>query len=152
MLIWNDVTHISYKYILRIWRGDVRRAHTRVTANYDGLIITPAQLRYEEMLKGFAQVTDLAADNEIRSRMIMDWLIKCQCEDLLMLKSGSKSNSISHRTTHETNECTNLSKTMSESVLDPKLTRWKGAPKKMLRKSPLEMASKKANICSFEHN
>lgn len=76
VLAWNDVTHIPDKYILRRWRRDVYRAHTRVAVNYDGLVSTPTQLKYEEMSKKFAQLANLAADDEIRSRAIVEW-IKC---------------------------------------------------------------------------
>ncbi|XP_022859837.1 protein FAR1-RELATED SEQUENCE 5-like [Olea europaea var. sylvestris] len=38
----NNVTCIPDRYILRRWRRDVRRAHTRVPVNYAGLETTPA--------------------------------------------------------------------------------------------------------------
>lgn len=44
----------------------------RVSVNYDGLVSTHSQLRYEEMSKGSAQVVDLAGDGEVRSRAIME--------------------------------------------------------------------------------
>ncbi|XP_022855590.1 uncharacterized protein LOC111376821 [Olea europaea var. sylvestris] len=45
-------------------------------------------------------------------------------------------------------QCTYVSNSTSLSVLDPKLTRRKGAPKKLRTKSPLETASKKAKANS----
>ncbi|XP_022897659.1 protein FAR-RED IMPAIRED RESPONSE 1-like [Olea europaea var. sylvestris] len=38
----NDVTYIPDRYILRRWRKDVIRAHTRVAVNYAGLVSTPS--------------------------------------------------------------------------------------------------------------
>lgn len=123
-------SHIPNRYILRRWRKDFTRTHMRVAVHYDGFACTPAQLRYEDISKGFGWVTDLAADDEVPFRTIMDW-IKSQCKDLMTLKSGSKSNSTPHLTTHVTNDCTDLSKSTSESVLDPKLTQRNGTPKKL---------------------
>ncbi|XP_022846230.1 protein FAR1-RELATED SEQUENCE 1-like [Olea europaea var. sylvestris] len=76
VLAWNDVTHIPDKYIPWRWRRDVCRAHTKVAVNYDGLVSTPTQLRYEEMSNEFVQLVNLTADDEIRSRAIVEW-IKC---------------------------------------------------------------------------
>ncbi|XP_022841930.1 protein FAR1-RELATED SEQUENCE 5-like [Olea europaea var. sylvestris] len=87
VLALNDVTHIPDKYILRRWRRDVRRAHTRVAVNYNGLVSTLAQMRYDEMSTGFAQLANLVADDERRSRAIIEW-IKCQCEELTSTKSS----------------------------------------------------------------
>ncbi|XP_022889104.1 protein FAR-RED IMPAIRED RESPONSE 1-like [Olea europaea var. sylvestris] len=91
VLDWNDVTCIPDRYILRRWRRDVRRAHTRVPVNYARLETTPTQLRYEEMSKEFAQVADLVANDEMRSRAIIEW-IKSQCEDMMTTRSGGGSN------------------------------------------------------------
>lgn len=40
---------------------------------YDKLVSTHAQLRYDEMSKGFAQVSYLATDDKVRS--IIVWLM-----------------------------------------------------------------------------
>ncbi|XP_022841729.1 uncharacterized protein LOC111365429 [Olea europaea var. sylvestris] len=122
---------------------DVRRAYTRVPINYAGLETTPAQLRYEEMSKGFAQVADLAADDEMLSRAIMEW-IKLQCEDMMTTRSGGSSNLIPSRTTQVSNDCTDVSKLASGSICDPQVARLKGAPRKLRKRSPLEITSKKA--------
>ncbi|XP_022868627.1 protein FAR-RED IMPAIRED RESPONSE 1-like [Olea europaea var. sylvestris] len=97
VLAWNDVTHIPDKYILRRWMRDVRRAHTRVAVNYDGLVNTPTQLRYEEMSNEFAQLVNLAAEDEIRSRAIVEW-IKYQCKELTTTKSSIGSNFVEQNT------------------------------------------------------
>ncbi|XP_022889072.1 protein FAR1-RELATED SEQUENCE 6-like [Olea europaea var. sylvestris] len=49
VLMINDVTSLSDPYILRRWRQDICRAHTRVSMNYADLISTPDQLRYEKL-------------------------------------------------------------------------------------------------------
>ncbi|XP_022888418.1 protein FAR-RED IMPAIRED RESPONSE 1-like isoform X1 [Olea europaea var. sylvestris] len=93
VLIRNDVTSLPERYILRRWRRDISRAHTRVAVNYDGLVSTPEQLRYDNMCEAFARVADLAADDEGRTRMIMDW-IEFQSKELVMTKSSSGSNAL----------------------------------------------------------
>ncbi|XP_022889102.1 protein FAR1-RELATED SEQUENCE 6-like [Olea europaea var. sylvestris] len=143
VLDWNDITCIPDRYILRRWRRDVRRAHTRVPVNYAGLETTLAQLRYEEMSKGFAQVADLAADDEMRSRAIMEW-IKSQCEDMMTTRSSGGSNPIPSRTTEVSNDCAVVSKLASGSIRDPQVARRKGVPRKLRKRNPLETASKKA--------
>lgn len=109
-------------------------------------ISTLVQLRYEEMSKNFAQVADLTANDEMWSYVIMEW-IKCQCKDLMTTKSSSGSDSISQHTTHVSNDYVDISKSASGNVFGSKLIRRKGTPKKLWRKSLLEMASKKAKLC-----
>ncbi|XP_022886905.1 protein FAR1-RELATED SEQUENCE 2-like [Olea europaea var. sylvestris] len=71
ILIRNEVSVMPDRYILRRWRRDISRAHTRVAVNYDSLVSTPTQLRYDEMCKTFASTVDLAANDEGR---------QCHCE------------------------------------------------------------------------
>ncbi|XP_022883803.1 protein FAR-RED IMPAIRED RESPONSE 1-like [Olea europaea var. sylvestris] len=49
ILIRNDITSMPERYILRRWRRDVTRAHSRIAVHYDGLVNSPGQLRYDEM-------------------------------------------------------------------------------------------------------
>ncbi|XP_022845346.1 protein FAR1-RELATED SEQUENCE 2-like [Olea europaea var. sylvestris] len=72
VLIRSDVNLLPERYILRRWRRDVSRAHARVSVNYDGLVSSLEQLRYNDMCRAFAQIADLAADDEGRARAIMD--------------------------------------------------------------------------------
>ncbi|XP_022858952.1 protein FAR-RED ELONGATED HYPOCOTYL 3-like [Olea europaea var. sylvestris] len=87
----NDLTQMLEKYILRRWRRDVSRAHTRVTVNYVGLVSMLEQLRYDDMCQAFSEVADLAANDEGRARAIMDW-IKCQATELKTSRSSGGSN------------------------------------------------------------
>ncbi|XP_022865375.1 protein FAR-RED ELONGATED HYPOCOTYL 3-like [Olea europaea var. sylvestris] len=75
------------KFILRRWRRDVSRAHTRVAMYYDGLVSSPAQLRYDDICRAFSEVADLAANDKERSSAVMDW-IKLQAKEL-KLSCGS---------------------------------------------------------------
>ncbi|XP_022857166.1 protein FAR-RED IMPAIRED RESPONSE 1-like [Olea europaea var. sylvestris] len=53
ILIRNDITSMPKRYILRRWRRDVSRAHSRIAVHYDGLVSSPGQLRYDEMCRIF---------------------------------------------------------------------------------------------------
>ncbi|XP_022870525.1 protein FAR1-RELATED SEQUENCE 2-like isoform X2 [Olea europaea var. sylvestris] len=148
VLIRCDVTSLPKRYKLRRWRRDVSGAHTRVAVNYDGLISSPKQLRYDELCHEFAKLADLAADDEGRSRVILDW-IKLQCKDLSMLKmSHSGSNVIAHHTIQVADQCTNSQNDANVKIRDSKLSRRKGAPKKLRTKGPLESSSKNTKSAS----
>ncbi|GER33318.1 FAR1-related sequence 2 [Striga asiatica] len=74
VLICNDVSRLPDQYILHRWRKDVRRPYTRIALKYDGLRNSPGQLRYDNLCTAFAKVADLAADDEVRAGMIMEWI------------------------------------------------------------------------------
>ncbi|XP_022891883.1 protein FAR1-RELATED SEQUENCE 5-like [Olea europaea var. sylvestris] len=74
VLVRNDVKSIPERYILRRWRRDVTRAHTRVPVNYDGLISTLWQLKYDKMCQRFATLADLTAEDDAKSDAIIDWI------------------------------------------------------------------------------
>ncbi|CAA2988916.1 Hypothetical predicted protein [Olea europaea subsp. europaea] len=81
------------------------------------------------------------------TRAIKDW-IKSQAAELRSSRSSSGSNVLSQPTTHLQRQCTNSKNTVSVSVLDPKSSNRKDAPRKLRRKSPLESTSKKAKATS----
>ncbi|XP_022899212.1 protein FAR1-RELATED SEQUENCE 2-like [Olea europaea var. sylvestris] len=138
-----DVTLLPERYILRRWRKDVSRAHTRVAVNYDGLVSTPKQLRYGDMCRAFEEVADLAANDEGRACVIMEW-IKLQRQDLMMSKkSGTGSNAISKHSFDHMDQCTDFQHHDSVTIRDPVASHTKGSPKKLRRKGLLESSSKK---------
>ncbi|XP_022876959.1 protein FAR-RED IMPAIRED RESPONSE 1-like [Olea europaea var. sylvestris] len=142
VLIRNDVTVLPNKFILRRWRRDVSRAHTRVAIHYDGLISTPAQMRYDEMCQAFSEVADLVADDEARARAVMEW-IKVQAKELILTKSSNgahQNDVISHGSDSQNHFAVN--------VLDPILSKRKGAPRKLRQRGPLESSSKKVKASS----
>ncbi|XP_022857714.1 uncharacterized protein LOC111378711 [Olea europaea var. sylvestris] len=105
----------NHEIILRRWRKDVSRAHTKVTVNYIGLVSTPGQLRYDRICQAYTTTADLVAKDEARTHTIMEW-IGVQQKELM---------------------------SSSCSILDPKVVNKKGTPKKLRRKSLLESTSKK---------
>ncbi|XP_038698465.1 protein FAR-RED ELONGATED HYPOCOTYL 3-like [Tripterygium wilfordii] len=74
VLIHNNISLLPEKYIIKRWRKDVRRVHTRIKISYDGWITTPEQLRYETMISAFTKVADLATDDEDQYKNVMTWI------------------------------------------------------------------------------
>ncbi|XP_022862651.1 protein FAR1-RELATED SEQUENCE 2-like [Olea europaea var. sylvestris] len=123
VLICNDVRVLPDRYVLRRWRRDVSRAHTRIDVIYSGLVSTPGQLRYDRMCQAFATITDLAAEDGGRTHAIMEW-IGIQEKELMSSRLISGSNVLLQ-------------------LLDPNAVNKKGAPKRVRRKGPFESTSKK---------
>ncbi|XP_022875791.1 protein FAR1-RELATED SEQUENCE 5-like [Olea europaea var. sylvestris] len=109
----NDITTIPDKFIVRRWRRDVSRPHTRVAVNYDGLASTPKQIRYDDLCQTFSKLADLAANDEGRARALKDW-IKSQAEELRSLNSSNGSNLLSQPTTHLPSQCNNATSNKSK--------------------------------------
>lgn len=59
--------------------------------NYDGLISIPAWLRYNKMVKSFATLANIIADDDVRSDAILEW-IEVRCKQIIMSKSSCGSN------------------------------------------------------------
>ncbi|XP_022856718.1 protein FAR1-RELATED SEQUENCE 5-like [Olea europaea var. sylvestris] len=130
---------LSDKFILRRWRRDVSRAHTRVAVYYDGLVSSPAQLRYDDMCRAFSEVADLVANDEEWSSAVMDW-IKLQAKELKSSCGSHPSHVISCGTDSQNRSGVN--------VLDPVSSKRSGAPRKLRRKGLLELTLKKAKATS----
>ncbi|XP_022868186.1 protein FAR1-RELATED SEQUENCE 1-like [Olea europaea var. sylvestris] len=132
VLIWNDVQLLPEKYVLWRWRRDVSRPYMRVPTTYDGLVCTSKQLRYERLCLAFTKMANLIASNEEHSNHLLGW-IESQTNQLCKSNYG---NLVVHVLEAQNAE--------SIHILDPKLTKRKGAPRKLCKKSPLEVNSKKS--------
>ncbi|XP_022854550.1 protein FAR-RED IMPAIRED RESPONSE 1-like, partial [Olea europaea var. sylvestris] len=130
ILIRNDITSMPERYILRRWRRDVSRAHSRIAVHYDGLVSIPGQLRYDEMCQIFSEVADLATDDEVWTRTITEWMTS-QIKELRKSKSSFGSVVYSQPNSN------------GGHILDPVTSNRKGAPKKLRRKGPLECSLKR---------
>ncbi|XP_022892025.1 protein FAR-RED IMPAIRED RESPONSE 1-like [Olea europaea var. sylvestris] len=144
ILIRNDITTMPDRYILRRWRRDVSRAHTRVAVNYDGLVSTPEQLRYDDMCRAFSEVTDLTANDDGWTCTIMD-RIKSQASDLRMSISSIRNAGRLQNMTNMGSTCNDSLNTSTTSILDPVSSSRKGAPTKRRRKGPLEKVTSLSN-------
>ncbi|XP_022872544.1 uncharacterized protein LOC111391539 [Olea europaea var. sylvestris] len=143
----NIITSVPERYILRRWRRDICRAHTRVAMNYDSLVSTPGQLRYDRMCKEFATLADVIAKDEEQTRVVIDW-IRLQCTDTVSTKLFSRGISISLPSLHLESQSRVSFDLVSGSIKDPKCSKRKGAPQKLHTKSPLESGPKKSKATS----
>ncbi|XP_026446056.1 protein FAR-RED IMPAIRED RESPONSE 1-like [Papaver somniferum] len=66
VLIRNDVDEFPEKYILRRWRKDVSRSHTKVKVNFNACSATPERQRYDKMCSAFMKIAYLASTSEER--------------------------------------------------------------------------------------
>ncbi|XP_022883900.1 uncharacterized protein LOC111400746 [Olea europaea var. sylvestris] len=112
----------------------------RVAVNYDGLIGTPEQLKYDKMCQRFATLADMTVDDDVEFDVIIDW-INSQCQKMMMLRSSSNSNVL--RNTQTPSKCGASQRIASGSIRDPESAKRKGAPKKIRKKSPLESSLNK---------
>ncbi|KAH9782936.1 protein FAR1-RELATED SEQUENCE [Citrus sinensis] len=74
IMIRNDVEVLPEKYILRRWRKDVWRCHSRVKASYELHSCTDEQKRYEKMCATFAEVANMAAHKIESSNLVFNWI------------------------------------------------------------------------------
>lgn len=99
------------------------------------------KLKYDDMCGAFSEVANLAADDEVRVRSIMEW-INVQRKELTLTKSSCRTppnHTISHGSESRVHSDVN--------VLDPISSKRKGSPRKLRRRGPLESSSKRRNVC-----
>nr|XP_011465557.1 PREDICTED: uncharacterized protein LOC105351791 [Fragaria vesca subsp. vesca] len=65
---------IPDKCIMRRWRKDVKRCHTRVQISYGGWDARPESRRLDMMQKNFDDIKDSAYDYEDKCMIVMTWL------------------------------------------------------------------------------
>ena len=145
ILVRNDIHTLPEMYIMKRWRKDVRRAHSRVAVNYDGWVSTPEQRRYDEMRKAFDKVADLAANNESRTQTVMEW-IEFQMNDLSKIGTSCGSNLPSQQSVEVASESGVQENTSSVNIHDPNCVCCKGAPRKNRLKDVLKRTSKKSKV------
>ncbi|XP_052204019.1 protein FAR1-RELATED SEQUENCE 2-like [Diospyros lotus] len=147
VLLHNDVTVVPERHILKRWRRDVSRRHTRVAVNYDGWINTPTQIRFDKMCNAFTNVADLAADDENQVCGIMEW-IESKTAQLSMSQPihGSESNLHSQVNVQVALNSLSTELVGSANTLDPICSRTRGAPKKLRKKGQLEKSYKKSKV------
>jgi hypothetical protein len=74
VLIRQDVNLLPDKYILRRWRKDVKRAHSKMKVKFNSWENTPEQMRYSELCLAFSQVADLAAPIDNHCDEVKEWI------------------------------------------------------------------------------
>ncbi|OVA06147.1 zinc finger protein [Macleaya cordata] len=72
VFIRNDVPLIPDKYILRRWRKDVSRSHTKFKVNYNGWCATEEHKRFNKLCSAFNKVADAASTDVILYNHVME--------------------------------------------------------------------------------
>ncbi|KAI9199957.1 hypothetical protein LWI28_000842 [Acer negundo] len=76
VLIRQGIFCVPNKYILKRWRKDVKRCHSKVKISYDNWDVKPEGQHFDKMCNSFYEVEDLATNNEAKFCMVME-AIEC---------------------------------------------------------------------------
>ncbi|MCL7025704.1 hypothetical protein MKW94_006861, partial [Papaver nudicaule] len=69
----NDIFLLPEKYLFRRWRKDVERMHTNIQVMSDAWLLTPKQLRYNELCKIFAELANAASSSDVQCDDAKKW-------------------------------------------------------------------------------
>ncbi|KAH9752431.1 protein FAR1-RELATED SEQUENCE [Citrus sinensis] len=144
IMIRNDMEVLPEKFILRRWRKDVWRCHSKVKTSHELHSFTDEQKRYEKMCVSFAEVANVAAKDVESCNLVLNWIekvridlpetIQCGGNDVTVVTGqGSCSNSVGIET-HDV-----------ETVRDPVVKHRKGRPPCQRKKSTKFSKSKSAH-------
>ncbi|CAL9007765.1 unnamed protein product [Prunus brigantina] len=120
----HNIDLIPEKYIMRRWRKDVKRCHTRIEINYESCSLTPEAQRCHKMQKAFDEIKELANDSDNKCMIVMTWV---------------DNSPIGRNTENDVSSIPNP----SQHILTPLAARKKGRPPFKRRKSQLEQAVRK---------
>ncbi|KAF5201679.1 hypothetical protein FRX31_008730 [Thalictrum thalictroides] len=76
VLIQQRVKIVPEKYILRRWRKDIKRGHTKVKITYFDWMQNPENEQFDRLCNAFYQVTNLATGNKDKVEHVMRWIKK----------------------------------------------------------------------------
>ncbi|KAI8535765.1 hypothetical protein RHMOL_Rhmol10G0199200 [Rhododendron molle] len=85
------VQRVPEKYVLRRWRKNLKRAHTKIRINYDNSSSTIEARRHDNMCNLFNEVADLAEDSQEKYDKVMGRLQELKrelIESLIVCKSN----------------------------------------------------------------
>nr|XP_043633675.1 protein FAR-RED IMPAIRED RESPONSE 1-like [Erigeron canadensis] len=129
VLINENINLVPDKYILRRWRKDVKRRHTKVKVTYNDWVDSDEGRRYSRMCSAFSMVADLASKLEEKCNLVLNRVSE------IMSEVSSK------KTVHDNFICTpgqSTSPKNSTKILDPLVVRRKGRPMTKRLKSHVE--------------
>ncbi|GFZ21974.1 hypothetical protein Acr_29g0011360 [Actinidia rufa] len=122
------VERLPEKYVLRRWRKDVKRVHTKIRINYDNSSSTIEARRHDNMCNLFNEVADLAEDSEEKYEIVIGRIRELKIE---LLQSsvicGSNLLSDTPNASASLGDVAIPSKE-SRNILDPKAVTRKGRP------------------------
>ncbi|KAI3878324.1 hypothetical protein MKX03_021784 [Papaver bracteatum] len=74
ILIRNNILLISDKYILRRWRKDIVRSHTKVKVSYSCWENNESSVRFNQLSVKFSEAADLACVSKEQHTVVNEWL------------------------------------------------------------------------------
>ncbi|GFZ05089.1 hypothetical protein Acr_17g0006610 [Actinidia rufa] len=137
------VERVPEKYVLRRWRKDVKRVHTKVRINYDNSSSTIEARRHDNMCNLFSEVADLAEDcdekyekvtgrvRELKIELIESSVV---CGSNVLLDTPNASSSLGEVA---------IPSKESRNILDPKVVTRKGRPPTTRKQGVVEKIYKK---------
>ncbi|GFY80313.1 hypothetical protein Acr_01g0001220 [Actinidia rufa] len=138
------VERVPEKYVLRRWRKDVRRVHTKVRINYDNSSSTIEARRHDNMCNLFNEVADLAEDCEEKYEKVMGRVRELKIE-LIESSVVCGSNVLSNTKNASSFSLGDVAIPSKESknILDPKFVTRKGRPPTIRKHVVVEKMYKK---------
>ncbi|GFZ21965.1 hypothetical protein Acr_29g0011270 [Actinidia rufa] len=122
------VERLPEKYVLRRWRKDVKRVHTKIRINYDNSSSTIEARRHDNMCNLFNEVADLAEDSEEKYEIVIGRIRELKIELLQSsVVCGSNLLSDTPNASASLGDVAIPSKE-SRNILDPKAVTRKGRP------------------------
>jgi len=141
--IRHEVGLLPDKYILRRWRKDVSRAHSKMKVKFNSWENTTEQLRYRELCLAFSEVADLAAPVDHEYDDVKNW-IDNKLKKLQISETCRKQKDIPM--THEIVEEERKDEEDGlENILDPLSKSRKGRPRKNRIKPAIRQRKKKSD-------
>ncbi|XP_031287096.1 protein FAR1-RELATED SEQUENCE 2-like [Pistacia vera] len=75
VLTHKRVSHVPDKYILRRWRKNINRCHTKIKVSYNRWSTNVEGQRFEKLSNIMLIVADMASNNEENCNMLMEFMI-----------------------------------------------------------------------------
>ena len=75
VLILEGIYSIPNKYILRRWRKNIKRSHTKVRVSYSDRSVIDAGRRYNQICTTFFDIVDIASEFQKKYDIVMDKLV-----------------------------------------------------------------------------
>ncbi|XP_031279927.1 uncharacterized protein LOC116138355 [Pistacia vera] len=144
VLIHKQISHVPEKYILRRWRKNINRHHTKVKISYNSWSTNLDRQRFDELSNLFSVVVDLASSNEDDCNMVKEMI-----NDMKNKLMSNKSVGIYKRPNMSGNSrmiCEGGDDTLKEgssNILTPRAVHSKGRPPFKRKQSKVEKIVRK---------
>ncbi|KAJ6794976.1 protein FAR1-RELATED SEQUENCE 9-like [Iris pallida] len=124
-----DVDSLPEKYILRRWRKDVKRYHSRCKITYNGWIATAEQKKYDELQNLFSKVADLGATDDERYNRYKEWVENELRVEHMKIQNFGSGKIVKSTQQSDSTRIIDCAENASEEVGDPLCKTPKGRPR-----------------------